>query len=64
MYVERPPTLQEVISDDLNIEVWSAKMKTTLTEKGLWDVVANKSRRNHRRFCFQRGSLGYVKPST
>lgn len=37
----RGPTLQEVISDDLNIEVWSAMMKTTLTEKGLWDVVEN-----------------------
>lgn len=37
----RRPNLQDIISDDLNIEVWSAMMKTTLTEKGLWDVVAN-----------------------
>lgn len=34
MYVETP-TLQELISDDLNFEVWSAMMKTTLIQKGL-----------------------------
>ncbi|XP_010509588.1 PREDICTED: uncharacterized protein LOC104785981 [Camelina sativa] len=33
--------IQDIISDELNIEVWLAVMKTTLTEKGLWDVVAN-----------------------
>ncbi|CAE5968009.1 unnamed protein product [Arabidopsis arenosa] len=40
-WAARRPNLQDIISDDLNIEVWSAMMKTTLTEKGLWDVVAN-----------------------
>ncbi|XP_023642101.1 uncharacterized protein LOC111831584 [Capsella rubella] len=29
------------VSDDLNYEVWARIAKTTLTEKGLWDVVEN-----------------------
>lgn len=37
----RRPTLKDVVADDLNIEVWSVMMKTTLTEKGLWIVVEN-----------------------
>ncbi|OAP06925.1 hypothetical protein AXX17_AT3G22400 [Arabidopsis thaliana] len=35
------PNLQDIISDDLNMEVWSAMLKIILTEEGLWDVVAN-----------------------
>ncbi|CAL9221691.1 unnamed protein product, partial [Arabidopsis halleri] len=30
-----------VVSDDLNYEIWAPIAKTTLTEKGLWDVVEN-----------------------
>lgn len=33
------PTLRELVSDDLNFEIWSAMMTTKLTEQGLWDVV-------------------------
>ena len=29
------------VSDDLNYEIWARIAKTTLTEKGLWDVVEN-----------------------
>ncbi|CAA7013203.1 unnamed protein product [Microthlaspi erraticum] len=38
---ERILQLQTAVSADLNYEVWSAMMKTTLTEEGLWDVVQN-----------------------
>ncbi|XP_023641339.1 LOW QUALITY PROTEIN: uncharacterized protein LOC111831448 [Capsella rubella] len=33
------PTLQEVVSGDLNYEQWATIVKATLAEKGLWDVV-------------------------
>ncbi|XP_010420432.1 PREDICTED: uncharacterized protein LOC104706010 [Camelina sativa] len=32
---------QDDVSDDLNYEIWARITKTTLTEKGLWDVVEN-----------------------
>ncbi|KAG7582763.1 Zinc finger CCHC-type [Arabidopsis suecica] len=41
MAAAKKPTLQDVVSDDLNYELWAPTMKTTLTEKGLWDVVEN-----------------------
>lgn len=41
MVTSRTPLLYDVVADDLNFEVWSAMMKTKLTEKGLWDVVEN-----------------------
>ncbi|XP_010466319.1 PREDICTED: uncharacterized protein LOC104746521 [Camelina sativa] len=32
---------QDDVSDDLNYGIWARITKTTLTEKGLWDVVEN-----------------------
>ncbi|KAG7578086.1 hypothetical protein ISN45_Aa03g023080 [Arabidopsis thaliana x Arabidopsis arenosa] len=32
---------QDDVFDDLNYEIWARIAKTTLTEKGLWDVVEN-----------------------
>ncbi|XP_018465952.2 uncharacterized protein LOC108837398 [Raphanus sativus] len=32
---------QDGVSDDLNYETWAPTVKTTLVEKGLWDVVEN-----------------------
>lgn len=32
---------QDGVSDDLNYEAWAPTAKTTLVEKGLWDVVEN-----------------------
>ncbi|XP_023642461.1 uncharacterized protein LOC111831656 [Capsella rubella] len=32
---------EEAVSDDFDYETWAPSMKTTLTEKGLWDVVEN-----------------------
>lgn len=39
MAAANPPTLQDVVSDELNKEIWAPIMKTSLEEKGLWDVV-------------------------
>lgn len=34
-------TLEDVVSDDLNYEIWAPIVKATVVEKGLWDVVEN-----------------------
>jgi len=39
MRAANPMTLQDVVSDDLNYEIWAHIMKTSLVEKGLWYVV-------------------------
>ncbi|KAG7632026.1 hypothetical protein ISN44_As03g021900 [Arabidopsis suecica] len=39
MAVVNLPTLQDVVSDELNYEIWAPIMKTSLAEKGLWDIV-------------------------
>ncbi|CAL9221683.1 unnamed protein product [Arabidopsis halleri] len=41
MAATKKPTLQDVVSDDLNYERWAPIVKANLTEKGLWDVVEN-----------------------
>ncbi|XP_024014997.1 uncharacterized protein LOC112088877 [Eutrema salsugineum] len=39
--VNTPPTLQDVVSGDLNYDIWAPIVKATLVERGLWDVVEN-----------------------
>ncbi|CAD5323690.1 unnamed protein product [Arabidopsis thaliana] len=41
MAAAKKPTLQDVVSDELNYELWAPTLKNALTEKGLWDVVEN-----------------------
>lgn len=41
MAATKTATIKDVVSDDLNYEIWAMIVKTRLVEKGLWDVVEN-----------------------